>query len=120
MKKRNILLTICAVSIMIMTSCIPSSRLVALGDNTRLQEGNFDYVRTVKSSASSFYVLGLVGGGDHIRAALDDLRENASLKKNQALVNQSVVTESKTYLGLVTIMKTFVTADIVEFKESGQ
>lgn len=99
-----------------MTGCSTTSRLQTMDNNmVILNSANFEYVKTVKESASSTYVLGLFGGNPE-QKAIDKLKKSAALQANQALTNYTVTKSYRTIFGIVNIKTITATADIIQFK----
>lgn len=106
-----------ALGLLCLSSCSTLSGLSAITEGTSLNAANYDYVRSVKESASSTYILGIFGGSNTERRAYDSLKEKTNLQSNQALTNFAVTTSNRIILGGVVIVKTVVvSADVVQFK----
>ncbi len=115
---RKSLLTILAIVIVAlgMTSCSTTSKLQTMDNNlVILNSANFEYVKTVKESASATYVLGFCGGNPE-QKAIDKVKATAALQANQALTNYTVTKSSRHIFGIVYIKTITVSADIIQFK----
>ena len=116
MRKRIIVLFAAAIGLLGLSSCATLSSLNAISDGTSLNAANYDYVRTVKESASSTYILGIFGGSNVERKAYDSLKEKANLQSNQALTNFAITTSNRVILGIVVVKTVVATADVVQFR----
>jgi len=114
MKKRLFLVFVAIAITLGMSSCTTISKLNAITDSATLNSANFEYVKTVKESASSTYIFGLFGGTPE-QMAIQKVRETAALQPNQALTNYSVTTASRIVLGIVIVKTATATADVVQF-----
>ena len=111
-------LTILAIALVAlgMSSCATHSSLMDMDNNmVILNSANFEYVKTVKESASATYVLGFCGGNPE-QKAIDKVKESAGLLANQALTNYTVTKSSRHIFGIVYVKTITVSADIIQFK----
>lgn len=106
-----------AFGLLCLSSCATLSDLNAISDGTSLNAANYDYVRSVKESASSTYILGMFGGSNAERRAYDSLKEKANLQSNQALTNYAVTTSNRIVFGVLIIKTVVVSADVVQFRQ---
>ena len=98
------------------TGCATLSNLNAIDTGTAVSSANFHYVTSVQGEATSTYVLGFAGGNDAGKA-IADAKAKANLQRNQALTNVAVVNTQRIILGIIIVVKTTVTADVIEFEE---
>ena len=111
-------LTILAIALVAlgMSSCATHSKIMNMDNNmVILDSANFEYVKTVKESASATYVLGFCGGNPE-QKAIDKLKESAALKANQTLTNYTITKSSRHIFGIVYIKTITASADIIQFK----
>lgn len=114
--KKAIPFLIAAVLCLAATGCATISNLNAIDTGTAVSSANFHYVKSVSGEASSTYVFGFAGGDDAGKA-IADAKAKANLQKNQALTNVAFVNTQRIILGIVIIVKTTVTADVIEFEK---
>ena len=115
---RKSLLTILAIALVAlgMSSCVTRSKIMNMDNNmVILNSANFEYVKTVKESASATYVLGFCGGNPE-QKAIDKVKATAALQANQALTNYTVTKSSRHIFGIVYVKTITVSADIIQFK----
>lgn len=115
---RKSLLTILAIVLVAlgMSSCATHSKMMDMDNNmVILNSANFEYVKTVKESASATYVLGFCGGNPE-QKAIDNLKATANLQPNQALTNLTITKSNRSIFGVVNIKTITATADIIQFK----
>ena len=111
-------LTILAIALVAlgMSSCATHSKLMNMDNNmVILNSANFEYVKTVKESASATYILGFCGGNPE-QKAIDKVKATAALQANQALTNYTVTKSSRHIFGIVYVKTITVSADIIQFK----
>lgn len=111
-------LTILAIALVAlgMSSCATHSKIMNMDNNmVILNSANFEYVKTVKESASATYILGFCGGNPE-QKAIDKLKATANLQPNQALTNFTVTKSFHSIFGIVNIKTITATADIIQFK----
>ena len=113
--KLHVSILIAAVLCIMVTGCSTLSNLSAIDTGTAVSSANFHYVKSITGEATSTYFLGFVGGNDAGKA-LADAKAKANLQKNQALTNVAVINTGKTILGVVVVVKTIVSADVIEFE----
>lgn len=101
--------------VLLFGSCATMSNLSSFDSGVSLSSGNYYYVKTVSAERTSSLLFGVLGGTDHSQKAIDDLRKNANLEKNQALANVSVVKTTRYSLFFVKYTVK-VTADVVRFE----
>lgn len=92
-----------ALGLLCLSSCVTFSSFGAITEGASLNAANFDYVRSVKESASSTYIFGMIGGSNAERRAYDSLKEKTNLQSNQALTNFAVTSSTRNIFGVVTI-----------------
>lgn len=115
---RKSLLTILAIALVAlgMSSCVTRSKIMNMDNNmVILNSANFEYVKTVKESASATYILGFCGGNPE-QKAIDKVKATAALQANQALTNYTVTKSSRHIFGIVYVKTITVSADIIQFK----
>ncbi len=115
---RKSLLTILAIVLVAlgMSSCATHSKIMNMDNNmVILNSANFEYVKTVKESASATYILGFCGGNPE-QKAIDKVKKSAGLLANQALTNYTVTKSSRHIFGIVYVKTITVSADIIQFK----
>jgi hypothetical protein len=109
------------VVIAIMSSCF-SIHKGNIAGSVAINSPNFIYVKqNISGESSATYILG-IGGLEReslIAEAKEDLAANHPLKGKQVYANYSTNFKTSIYLGLVIIVKCYLTADVVQFTEPG-
>lgn len=108
-------LLVAALISVVVSSCATFSSLNAIDTGTAVTAANFHYIGSVEGSASSTYLFGLFGG-NNTGKAIEEAKKKANLKDNQALTNVSVVNTQKILFGIIIVVETTVSADIIEFR----
>ncbi|MCL1946155.1 MAG: hypothetical protein FWF51_03250 [Chitinivibrionia bacterium] len=94
---------------------------IANQTNVVLEKDNFSYTaQGLVANGQSVYILGVGGWATKglVSEAMTKLKKNHKLNSNEALVNVTIDTRLNTFLGIVTIHKCFITADVVKFTSS--
>ena len=117
--KKQILKAVAVLSITVMLTSCASALTGTMSSSASLSDKNFSYAQqNVQGKAQATYVLGI--GGMNREAIVNEAKQNmlanTPLKSNQALANLSVDFKYSNFLALVTTVRCYVTADIVEFK----
>jgi hypothetical protein len=94
---------------------------IANQTNVVLEKDNFSYTaQGLVANGQSVYILGVGGWATKglVSEAMTKLKKKHKLNSNEALVNVTIDTRLNTFLGIVTIHKCFITADVVKFTSS--
>lgn len=117
--RKLILKSIFILSITVLFSSCAAGLSGTMSSSAALSSNNFTYAqKNIQGKSQATYVLGI--GGMKREAIVSEAKRsmlaNNPLKENQALANVSVDFKKSTFLMLVTTIKCYVTADVVEFK----
>lgn len=111
--KKNLIL----ISIAVLLSSCAGFTYVTPPNTVALNQGNFQFIKTVSAETKATYILGIGGMSSFANAdVVDALTANAELGRNQALANIHIKTTTKFWLcGLVCKRTLTATANVVEF-----
>ena len=114
--KKNLFL----ISIVILLSSCVGFTYVTPPNSVALNQGNFQFIKTVSAETKATYILGIGGMSSSATSdVVNALTENAELERNQALANIHIKTTTKFWFGGLVCKRTITaTANVVEFYDT--
>lgn len=115
MKKHLIIILAAA----LLSSCAGFTNITT-PQNVALNQGNFKFIKSVSTSSTAYYVLGIGGLTKKANADIvEKLIEEAQLQPNQALADFRIKTTKKIFLGIIIERELTASASVVEFCNTG-
>ena len=115
MKKHLIII----LSAVLLSSCAGFTNITT-SQNVALNQGNFKFIKSVSTSSTAYYVLGIGGLTKKANADIvEKLIEEAQLQPNQALADFRIKTTKKIFLGIIIERELTASASVVEFCNTG-